>query len=251
MSNFVTKKQISNYKYTYIGIGDGFGAQYQQLITAYVVCSIHNEKFVYTSRNKMEHNYDNNPGFLKQIEDLMNIKNNIENNINNQAKIVQYTILRNWFEKNIDMACDSKYFKQIKSYFWQNKERNVFKNDKINISVHIRRPNSDDTQWHCREIIPHSYYLNIMSVIREKYKNKHLLFHIYSQGGLEDFKIYENIDVTLHINEQLSKTFIELVAADILVTSPSSFSYVAALLSDGEVYYKKFWHNPRKEWIVC
>ena len=50
---------ISNVKYTHIGIGDGFGAQYQQLITSYVVCSIRNEKFVYTPRNKMEHNYDN------------------------------------------------------------------------------------------------------------------------------------------------------------------------------------------------
>jgi hypothetical protein len=238
-------------KYTHVGIGDGFGAQYQQLITSYVVCGIHNQKFVYTPRNKMEHNYDNDPDFLKQIEDLMNIKNNIENNNNNQSKIVHYISLRNWFEENIDNACNSKYFKQIKSYFWQNKERNVFNNDKINIAVHIRRPNSVDTQWHNRTVIPDSYYLNIINIIREKYKNKQLLFHIYSQGKLKDFKIYENIDVNLHIDKPLSKTFIELVDADILVTSPSSFSYVAALLSDGEVYYKKFWHNPRKEWIIC
>lgn len=236
-------------KYTHIGVGDGFGAQYQQLITSYVVCAIHNKKFVYTPREKMEHNYDNDPDFLKQIEDLMNIRNNIENNINNQAKIVNYIPLRNWFEANIDNACNSKYFKQIKSYFWQNKERNVFKNDKVNVAVHVRRTNSHDNRPSSPR--PHEFYLNIINVIKEKYKNKHLLFHIYSQGKLEDFKIYENIDVILHINEPLPKTFTEFVGADILITSKSSFSYVAALLSDGEVYYDKFWHNPRKEWIVC
>ena len=40
-----------------------------------------------------------------------------------------------------------------------------------------------------------------------------------------------------------------MVSAEILVTSPSSLSYIAALISDGEIYYKKFWHNPRKNWI--
>ena len=250
MLNFQGKKPISNVKYTHIGIGDGFGAQYQQLITTYVACSIHNEKFVYTPREKMEHNYDNDPYFLKQIEDLMNIKNNIENNINNQAKIVQYNNLRNWFEKNIDIACNSKYFKQIKSYFWQNKERNVFKNDKVNVAVHVRRPNPHDNRIEGVDT-PDEYYLNIIKNIKNKYSKKILKIHIYSQGDINNFKNYEADNVILHINEPLPKTFIELVAADILVTSQSSLSYVAALLSDGEVYYKKFWHNPRKEWIVC
>tara|TARA_B100001540_G_C15812121_1_gene645106 strand:+ start:1970 stop:2740 length:771 start_codon:yes stop_codon:yes gene_type:complete len=256
MLNFQGKKPISNVKYTYIGIGDGFGAQYQQLITAYVVCNIHNERFVYTPREKMEHNYDNDPDFLKQIEDLMNIKNNIENNTNNSAKILDYAQLRQWFEGNIDNACNSEYFKQIRSYFWQNKERNIFKNDKINVAVHIRRKNQHDVLLGHNDSVggratSDSYYLNIMKIIREKYKDKNLLFHIYSQGNTENFKKYKSGDVKFHINEDICKTFIGLVSADILVTSASSFSYTAALLSDGKIYYKKFWHNPRKHWIIC
>ena len=155
-----------------------------------------------------------------------------------------------WFEENIDVACSSEDLSLIKSYFWQNKERNIFKNDKINVVVHVRRPNQRDNRIQGTNT-PDSYYLNIIKIIREKYKDKNWLFHIYSQGKLEDFKVYENIDVTLHINEDTCKTFIGMVAADILVTSISSFSYIAALLSDGEVYYNNFWHNPKKEWIVC
>ncbi|KKL26137.1 hypothetical protein LCGC14_2398280 [marine sediment metagenome] len=40
-----------------------------------------------------------------------------------------------------------------------------------------------------------------------------------------------------------------MIVANILVTSPSSFSYVTALISDGEAYYKKFWYNPEKKLI--
>ena len=32
--------------------------------------------------------------------------------------------------------------------------------------------------------------------------------------------------------------------------SASSFSYIAAILTDAEVYYLPFWHKPKKEWII-
>lgn len=90
-----------------------------------------------------------------------------------------------------------------------------------------------------------------MNILRNKYQNENLQFHIYSQGSIDNFKILHANNIEFRLNEDLCKTFLELVAANIIVTSASSFSYYAALLSDGEVYYKKFWHNPRKEWIVC
>ena len=216
-----------------------------------IYCTHHNLNFVYRPIKNMEHNYDNDIKYIDNIEKLMNIKNNIENDTNNKAEEIDYgTVVMKWFEENIDVACSSEDLSLIKSYFWQNKERNIFKNDKINVAVHVRRPNQCDNRIQGANT-PDSYYLNIIKIIREKYKDKNLLFHIYSQGKLEDFKVYENIDVTLHINEDICKTFIGMVAADILVTSISSFSYIAALLSDGEVYYNNFWHKPRKNWIVC
>ena len=55
----------------------------------------------------------------------------------------------------------------------------------------------------------------------------------------------------LHLNDDVDNSFIGMVAADILVTSPSSLSYVAALISDGEIWYKPFWHPPLKHWIIA
>ena len=68
---------------------------------------------------------------------------------------------------------------------------------------------------------------------------------------MNNFAILQKEDVIFHLDEDICKTFTELVAADILLTSPSSLSYVAALISDGEIYYKQFWHKPRSNWIIC
>ena len=77
------------------------------------------------------------------------------------------------------------------------------------------------------------------------------VFHIYSQGDEEDlWDAFKEDDIVLHINESVEDTFTSMVLADVLVTSRSSFSYTAALLSEGEVYYIPFWHPPLPHWKV-
>ena len=239
------------YSYTNQIREDGFGAQYQTIIITYLHCMMNNMQYKYNPFIKVEHNYENDPFYTKKLEELINLKNNIETNID--SIILMFEDIRYNFEENIDNYCNSDAMKYIKECFWQNKEKDPFKNNKINIAVHIRRENSHD-RGHAgeRASTPNTYYLNIMNEIRETYKHKdgELLFHIYSQGNIENFKDLERKDVQFHLNEDITKTFVELVGANILIISPSSFSYVAALLSDGVVYYKNFWHNPRKEWIV-
>jgi hypothetical protein len=160
--------------------------------------------------------------------------------------------IRQTFESNIDHYCNSDSMKFIKDCFWSNKERDHFKNNKINIAVQIRRENSHDNgNAGERASTPNEYYKKIMNKIREDYTDKEILFHIYSQGPAENFQELVGEDTQFHLNEEITSTFIGMVAADILILSPSSFSYVAGLLSDGKVYYKNFWHNKKKEWILC
>jgi glycine cleavage system pyridoxal-binding protein P len=71
-----------------------------------------------------------------------------------------------------------------------------------------------------------------------------------SKGSIENFDCYKNDDVIFHIDEEVTKTFIGLVGSDALVMSASSFSYIAAILTDAEVYYLPFWHRAKKEWIT-
>jgi hypothetical protein len=240
--------------HTSIPSKDGFGAQYQRIIQTYILCKQNNLNFVYNSLKIVEHNYTNDIEYNKKLESLMNLKNNIVNlNTGLKCDVLDYgSIVMPYFEKNIDACCESEHMKFIKECFWENKQKPYFNNGKLNVAVHIRRENIHDKGLAGdRASTPNSYYLHIMNCIRNKYTNKEILFHIYSQGNILNFKEIVNSDVCFYLNHDITDSFIGMVSADILITSPSCLSYVAALISDGEIYYKKFWHNPRKNWIIC
>lgn len=238
--------------YTNTQCNDGFGAQYQKTIETYIYCMMNNYNFRYRPFRFVEHNYDNDPEYNKILENMINLKNNIENDENNSALEINFLNVWRWFETNIDICCKSEHMAFIKKCFWEHKSKNVFNNQCVNVAVQIRRENSHDNgKAGARATTPNEYYLKIMNIIRNKHNNnKKLQFHIYSQGDINNFKLLKKEDVIFHLDEEISKTFIGLVGADILVTSPSSFSYVAALISDGEIYYKPFWHKPRSNWII-
>jgi hypothetical protein len=239
--------------YTQLKSSDGVGAQYQRIIQTYIYCKSTGLQFLYTPFDKIEHNYQNDPKFITQQEELVNLYNKLPLVKGVQANAIDYgTIVMPWFESNIDIACNSEHMNFMKKCFWENKDRDVYKNNKKNIAIHIRRSNPHDKGTAGDRITtPDEYYLNIMKNIRNKYQTEDLQFHIYSQGNLANFDKYKERDVVLHIDEAVNTSFICMVGADILVTSPSSLSYIAALISDGEIYYKRFWHNPRKNWITC
>jgi hypothetical protein len=239
--------------YYTIKSADGFGAQYQRIIQAHIYCKFTGLQFVYTPFDKIEHNYNNDPSFIQNKEKLINLYNKLPLLNENPTNEFDYrTVVMRWFEQNIDIACNSEHMSFIKKCFWENKERDVYKNNKKNIAVHVRRSNSHDQGLAGERVTtPDEYYLNVMNYIRQKYQGVELQFHIYSQGKVEDFKKYNGDDVILHIDEDIDVSFVCMVGADILVTSPSSLSYVAALISDGEIYFKRFWHKPRNNWIIC
>lgn len=240
--------------YTHENRTDGFGAQYQGIITTILFCMQNNLEYKYSPLSYVEHNYDGDHYYIDKLEKLMNLRpleEKMQKDVNPLTMLLFRDITR-FFEENIDACCNNDAMKFIKECFWKNKERDYFKNNKTNIAVHIRRENSHDRGLAGeRAAMPNTYYLHVMNEIRQKHNNENLLFHIYSQGHIENFRDLEKEDVVFHLNEEICSTFIGMVAADILVLSPSSFSYVAGLLSDGIVYYKRFWHNPKKEWIIC
>jgi hypothetical protein len=236
--------------YTHETRKDGFGAQYQGIITTILICHEHKLNYIYSPLQQVEHNYDNDLNYINKLEILMNLKDNLKTESESLRMIFGH--LSNTFESNIDRYCSSNAMKFIKDCFWKNKERDHFKNNKTNIAVQIRRENSHDNG--CagdRANTPNEYYKKIMDKIRDEHSDKLIQFHIYSQGHSDKFQDLVGEDIQFHLNEEITSTFIGMVAADILILSPSSFSYVAGLLSDGKIYYKKFWHQKKKEWILC
>jgi hypothetical protein len=218
-----------NQFFTSLKSSDGFGAQYQRILQTYIYCKMHNLNFVYDKFSYIEHNYDNDINLNDKLENLINLKDNIINaNANMTIKHLDYgTIVMPFFENNIDLCCNSEDMKFIKECFWKNKSKatNFYNNNKINVAVHIRRENSHDKGLSGeRASTPNSYYSHIMNHIREKYKDNELLFHIYSQGSINDFKDLISDDVKFYINYDAIESFIGMVSANVLVISPSSFN---------------------------
>ena len=105
--------------------------------------------------------------------------------------------------------------------------------------MHVRRPNSHDSRIAGADI-PDEVYLSIINKLRIKYADKKPLFHLYTQGFIENFDCYKAEDAVIHINDSVEYAFTAMVLADVIVVAPSALSFVAALLSDGDVYHLGF-----------
>jgi hypothetical protein len=233
--------------------GDGFGAQYQNIIWAILYAELNGYNFYYTPFSSMEHNYDNDTEFLSKKESLINIIVNfptvselpcnvIVKELCGGVKDVNFDIIENDLTKSSTLES----FKKIKKAFHQNKTP-FFDSNITNVAVHIRKQNTEDN--HTLGVCGDDYFLDMIDYIRNTYTGK-TIFHIYSQGEEKNFLHFKNEDVVLHLNETIESTFYSMVTAQILVMSKSSLSYTAAMLSDGIVYYLPFWHKPASNWLI-
>ena len=121
----------------------------------------------------------------------------------------------------------------------------------INISVHIRRGDALIDK-HSYRLTSNQYILqNLVKLSNLLSKNGYgYSINVFSQGDHSEFEYLSMLEnVRLFLDEDLFMTFDSLVASDILITSKSSFSYVAALLSNNIILYEPFWHPPLKSWL--
>jgi len=234
--------------YTSVARDDGFGAQLQNIIIDLLVTERRGDKYVFPDIKSFAHNYNNNASFVSSAIDYMNLNKYYE--LPPNTNLLKYDGINNYkeFEKNIDYYLKSDSYNKMRQAFFSNKQ-NPYNSAYFNIAIHVRRPNTHDNRIEGTNT-PDSYYLNIINTLRSTYTDKPLKIHIYSQGRPENFEAYLNDDTILHINDSVTDTFTGLLFGDLLVTSASSFSYVAALLTSGIVYYKQFWHVPASNWII-
>jgi len=237
-------------------LNDGFGESFKFIIYSVLYAEFTNSEFFYSPFTKcLEHNYENDPEFLEKKEILINFKNSFKlaSDYSFDYNIIDKFKLISFFENNIDFCINSKSFQKLKKIFRENNNPSERENkDKKNIVIHIRRMNSLDQKKNKNyDIIPgtdvpNELYIDIIKQLKNIYQKSEV--HLYSQGKKEDFNLGDNI--IFHLNEPIEKTFIDFVYADVLIVAPSALSYVAALLSDGIIYYIKHMHKPAPHWNI-
>lgn len=129
---------------------------------------------------------------------------------------------------------------------------------KLNVAVHLRRGDvaqmaaDKSSNWEAR-YVPEEWFMMVMDAIQELVPNQSPVFNIYSQGKTEDFPLVAaRKDTCFHLDASEEETLLNMAKADILVMSPSGFSYLAAMMSEGiKIARYPWWHHipDTKGWI--
>ena len=264
-----TKKPITNL----VRPDDGFGENYKYIIYSLMYAELNGLDFVYTPFKIMQHNYDEDPDYIPKKEKMINIIGHFKSD-DDHTKLNIFDLLQ-FYHKNIEWCSKSRSLDLVKTLFYLDKV-SPFDNSRTNIAIHIRRMNRHDyivvdegTKLRTPVYdelferlakdpitanrlpgmdVPVDLYTTIIGQLEQIYPNPQ--FHIFSQGNVADFKIFERDNTVLHINECLETTFLQLVYADVLVTAPSALSYTAGLISNNTIYYVQCLNPPLPHWNV-
>lgn len=132
----------------------------------------------------------------------------------------------------------------LKECYWEGKSKYKFDQNYHNIGLHIRRgditKSGNTNRW-----LELSDYNRLMNKLRDIGYDKPIKFHIFSEGNQTLFNELESTDVEFHLDGSDIETFRMLASIDTLVTGLSTFSILAAYLSDNQVIYHKLMNFTR------
>ena len=127
---------------------------------------------------------------------------------------------------------------------------------RLNVAVHVRRGDVRADNKHVNRYTPNAHVASVVEEARSAARSLGLTpsVHLYSEGDETEFGELRDMDITFHLGESPFLTFHNMVRADVLLMSKSTFSYVAALLSRGVVVYESFQgvptnHKPLRTWL--
>jgi hypothetical protein len=254
------------------GKQDGAGAQALAIMSTMLFAEANKITYVHTPFSKIQHNYENDIEWEKKWEEFFNLGldevklSDLGPRITREIFLNEepFRIKKQTNTLHIIRHCheyadlDPNGYNSLKSrlvgkYYGSPKQGYELFYDpkKLNIAVHIRRGDVDGNNQFRDKFTENSYILRVLSDILE-ITTLHGLdpaICVYSEGFEEDFKELEKLRPKFHLDTSPFTTFHNLVEADILLMSKSTFSYCAALLSDGIVFYEFFRHRPQSSWI--
>ena len=115
------------------------------------------------------------------------------------------------------------------------------------VAMHLRRGDVTIAKYP-RRYVSEEAISEVVASLRAAMSGVAHEVHLYSEGEPSDFRWLPE-DIQLHLNGDALTTFHKLVTADVLVMGKSSFSYAAAILSDGVKLYAPFRHAPMADWV--
>ena len=223
--------------YTIKGKSDGFGSQYQAILSGISYCNYKNYIYVHTPIIRLDHNVD-----INRANEFIGINANskyidVSSNIieKNYERAVHYS-------KKPSIYYTDKTLEYIRKCYFSSEKPVIYD---IDIAIHIRR---GDVKNSSNRYISNDLYIKIINKLKEKYPG--YIITIFSEGEFKDFKEYDLEENCFRLNMDVFHTFHSLVSSKVLVQGFSCFSYCAGIINSNTVYHQEtFWHKKLDHWL--
>ncbi len=252
------------------GKRDGIGAQAQAIISTMLYAHDMGIGYVHTPFSSIAHNVHGDPGWERRWEEFFALgegETQVGESAVRSLEIIDagraerirrrpsalfvvehchsYADLFAKGYANIAVRLREKYRSSPKSAYQLHAEPG-----KLNIAVHIRR--GDVSVMHPKRFTGTDRVAATLKRVRAALAGSGIrtAIHLYSQGSEQDFADLDEFGMVYHLDRCVFETMHNLVSCDVLIMSKSSFSYTAALLSEGVKLYEPFKHRPLADWLV-
>jgi hypothetical protein len=218
--------------YTIAGRTDGFGGQYQGIMSGIAICEYNKYRYVHTPLINVEASSD-----VGALNKLIGIPSS-----NPEIPMIREVFSNEvHYSKTPSIYYTPSVISKIREWYYMTEKPMI---EPVDIAIHIRRGNVN-SKVHSDRYTSNETYANIIRALKAKYPSYKI--HIFSEGSIDDFVDLEAD--SFRLNEDICKTFHSMICAKVLVTARSSLSYSAAILNANTVYYHDFWHAPLDNWL--
>jgi hypothetical protein len=220
------------------GKTDGFGAQYQAILSGIAYCRYKKYIYVHSPITRMEHDVD-----VEKANDFIGI--DIHSVVDPGCNILEQPFILDVHRSNTpSMYYTDEVLEMIRKCYYSSKKPNVCE---IDIAIHIRRGDVSDNENKLR-FTPNHVYKIIIHKLKEKYPGYTIT--VFSEGNYADFIDCGLEEKYFRLNEDIFETFHSLVSSKVLIMGLSSFSYCAGIINKNTVYhYDSFWHKKLDHWL--
>ena len=241
--------------------GDGFGSQIQTLLSALAYCRAKNLTYIHRPWEQVGHRPPGLSGAswsadLEAFTGLVQNETLFSDSLGpvpavNYVRVEGDNVAR-FFNNDFLQEMRTRYL--ATSYPKHHSESFLATQDSIRVAVHIRRGDVGESQTsrYTNNTQEMKFMEQVQTDLRMANESRPITFHIYSEGDATMFdelmQAYGSDRIFLHLNEDLKVTFHDMTAADVLIIAKSSFSYSAALLSVGQVYFQRSALSPLSKW---
>lgn len=220
------------------GKTDGFGAQYQAILSGISYCIYKKYTYVHTPFTKMDHDIE-----LRKANAFIGL--HATSGVGDpRCTLLELPFVSEvHYSKTPSIYYTNEVLDSIRKCYYTSEKPN---RRSVDIAIHIRRGDVGEKE-NRKRYTPNSVYQLVIKKLKEKYPDYTIT--IFSEGTYEDFKDLGLEERCLRLNEDVLETFHSLVSSKVLITGLSSFSYCAGLLNSNTIYhFDSFWHKKLDHW---